>query len=675
MKIRAGCVVLLLASLAAAQDRPRKPPQQPEILKSYVATQNGRLENELATLIQKRSETPANDQPYHELKIDLRIMQRWLVQQLTQADPFSDAQAVYWLRHRDMNDLIATVDGWAIGQGGKPATRVQVESMAAIHKLTYDLKPVTSVAELDAVLVPLRGPLLRSLGDQTGKAADMRPDMPKVALDKPAADQPQSAEPPSLDQLSTTVTRLTISIPLRQQLLAAVAATRQAEGDEQAALLDMLRSAVELASALQSNVAVDVASRPVIEAQLGEAVSLYSDPRLRDAAETRLKGLSQYRELAGRVSSLPLAPDTVRALAPAFAYARANPADSATVLGAIETYAGIEQKLAALKPAESSDLISRTSQAQFKQLLDLRAGFLEDAEKLGGGGMFASAPKDLADRIAAMNKTASMLDILKRHPQTMTTLGALKPRPTGGLERRATQALVKLATDDDAQQFITNLDKLATTWTNAQQSLATPIPAEIMQKYANTTWEAFQTRVRDVVTEAANAAASTGTLDGAKVDSITRLLGVIDRMRALGELETRLSVDAAVNRWADCAMDDDKLTKLLDSYRNDFAQIVTDTLAGTGGEKEAQRLTRRYQGLLNTLDLIARAAEPCQQLPAGPMGQVARLTTPSDKAPYAHVRYLSFMTDLIELTRMSAEADVDAINKLQDQMLDHLNKR
>jgi hypothetical protein len=365
----------------------------------------------------------------------------------------------------------------------------------------------------------------------------------------------------------------------------------------------------------------------------------------------------------------------VRALSPAFAYARANPDEAAAVLGAIETFAGIEQRLAALKPEESNELISRTAQAQFKQLLDLRVGFLEDAEKLGGGGMFISSPKDLTDRIAAMNNAASMLDILKRHPQTMATLVALKPRPTGGLERRATQALVKVASDEEARQFISNLDKLATVWTDAQQALTTPIASDVMQKYAGTSWEAFQTRIRDTVTEAANAGASTGTLDAAKIDSVGRLLGLVERIRSLGELDARLTIDAAVNRWADCAMDNEKLTKLLDSYRNDFAQIVADTLAGAGGDREAQRLARRYQGLLTTLDLISRAAEPCQQLPAGPMGQVARLTTPSDKAPYAHVRYLSYLTDLIELTSMSAEADVETINKLQDQMLDHLNKR
>lgn len=674
MKMRVGCVVLMFASLVAAQDKPRRQAPQPEILKSYVATHTARIENELATLIQKRAETPVSDQPYHELKIDLRIIQRSLIHQLTKADAFSDTQAVIWLRHRDLDGLIAIVDGWAAQQAGQQASRKQIEGMTAVHRVTFNPGEPNGVAGLDAMLVQLRAPLLLALGDQTGKSVDMRPTLPKVVHEK-TTDTPPPAEPPTLDQLSTTVTRLTISITLRQQLLAAVAAARQADGEEKDKMLGMLRSAVDLATALQSNVAVDAASRPIIESQLGEAVSLYSDARLRDAAESRLKALSDYRELAGRVLSLPLSPDTARAVAPAFAYARAHPSDAGALLGAIDSFAGIEQKLATLKPEDSSDLIGRTAQAQFKQLLDLRAGFLEDAEKLGGGGMFTASPKDLTDRIKSMTDTAAMLEILKRHPQTLSTLLALKPRPTGGLERRATQALVKLSTDAEAYQFIANLDKMATTWTGAQEALSTPIAADIMQKYANTTWEAFQTRVREVVTDAANSAASTGALDVSKIDSIGRLLGVIDRMRTLGELDSRLRVDAAVNRWADCSIDNEKLTKLLDSYRNDFAQIVTDTLAGTGGEKEAERLTRRYQGLLNALDVVARAAEPCQQLPAGPMGQIARLTTPSDKAPHAQIRYLSFMTDLIELTRLSPDADVDAINKLQDQMLDHLNKR
>ena len=677
--------VVLFATLALAQPRPGgggggaprppQPPQQPAVLKSYVETHSTRLEVELATFIQKRAETAQADASYLEMQIDLRILQRWLIRQIIEPDPYSDAQAVMWLRHRDLNDLIATVDAWSTAQRGVLPTRQQQEAMAAIRKVTFDMKPAEQVAALDALLGSLRSPLLAAIADKTAKAPEMRPVIKKVAAPADPASHTEPAEPPTVDQLSTRITQLTITIPLRQQLLSAVAATKSAEGEEKQLMLEMLRAAVDLAGALQSNLGVDASTRPQIEANLGEAVSLYSDSRLREAGEKRLKALAQYRQLAGRVSSLALPPEIVRALAPAFAYARENPNESAKVLGAIDAFAQIESQLPTIRPPAGIELLGRQIEAQFKQLLNQRAGFMEDAEKLKGTGMFVTSPDDLVKRIDAMKQPIAMIDVLKRQPQTMATLLELKPRPTGSLERRTTQSLVKMVDDEAAQSFVQNLDLLATTWTSAQKSLANKMDEAMVTKYAGSTWGAFETRVRGVVTDAVNGAAATGTIDAAKLESLQRLLGMIERLRTLAALDAKLTVDAAVNRWADCSLDNDKLAKLLDSYRNDFAAIVNATLQGGGDEKEAVRLAKRYQGLLNTLDRVAESADQCQQLPSGPVGQIARFATPSDKAPFGHVRYLSFATDLIELTRMSADADVETINKMQDQMLDRLNKR
>ncbi len=682
-----GCLCLIAAvSVASAQPRQgqgqgggrdgqRQPPSPPPILKGYVETQSSRLETELATLIQKRAETSKADAAYLEMQIDLRILQRWLMKQTLDVDPYSDAQAVMWLRHKDLNALIETVDAWSTSKRGVAPTREQGDAMLAINKLTFGMKSLDDVAAFDQLLGTLRGPLLAVLADKDAKAPEMRPSLIKPAPAVANAGTPAvTAEPPSIDQLATRVTQLAISVPLRQQLLSAVAAARVAEGEEKSLMTDMLRTAVELAGALQSNLGVDATSRPLVEAQLGEAVSLYSDSRLREAAEQRLKTMSQYRQLAGRVSSLSLPPDTVRALAPAFAYARENPNESAKILGAIDAFSQIESQLQALRPTSTTDLPGRQAEAQFKVLLNHRAGFMEDAERLKSTGMFTSSPDDLVKRVDDMKKTIAMIEVLKRHAQTMATLLELKPRPTGALEKRVTQSLVKMADDEAAQTFILNLDLLARTWSDAQKSLAKKVDEAIVTKYTGATWGAFETRVRGVVADNANTAAATGAIDAAKLQSLQRLLSMIERLRTLAVLDARLSVDAAVNRWADCALDNEKLAKLLDSYRNDFAAIVTATLQGGGDENEANRLTRRYQGLLNTLDRIAEASERCQQLPTGPLGQVARFTTPSDKTPFAEVRYLSFATDLIELIRMSADATVEEINKQQDQMLQRLNR-
>jgi hypothetical protein len=656
-----------------AQDRGRRSETpQPAILKAYVPTQTARIEGELATLIQKRAETPAAAMAYHEMRIDLRIVQRWLVSQLLAAEPYSDLQAVLWLRHRDLDGLISTVDSWATTQTANPS-RIQSEAMGKLSKATYDLKPVDSVAGLDGFFTALRSPLLIALGDATGKAQDMRPALPKRA-DQPDKPEAEPTEPPTLDQLSNQITRLAISIPLRQQLLSAVAATRAAEKKEQEEMLSMLRSAVELSSALQSNVGVDAASRSTIETQLGEAVSLFSDPRLRDSAQERLKGLSQYRQLAGRVSSLALSPEFVLALAPAFEYARSQPDQSGKVLGAIETFAQFEQQLPAIKPAAASDAVGRAAEAQFKQLLNLRAGFMEDAGKLKVNSAFASTPDDLSRRIDQMKQSMELLEVLKRLPQTQATLVQLKPRPTGALERRITQSLVKLDSDSASRNYLVGLDALATAYSNASQALAERVDEAVVQKYAGTTWEKFESHIKQSATDSASAAAVSGAVDSRATASIQQTLAVVERLRTLATLDARLTIDAPINRWADCSLGQEKLTSLLDQYRSDFAQVVTDTLAGKGDAESAAGLRGRYRGLFRTLEQIASVADACVQLPSGAMGQVGSLTTPSDKAPFGRVRFLSYMTDLLDLTRSSAEADLSSVETLETRMLEGLGR-
>lgn len=683
MKYRSAVVVLsLFAGVAWGQQPPRKPPaaQQPEVLKSYVADRLAGVERELADLIQERVGTASQDLPYLELRIDLRILQRWLTRQLLSPEPYSDAQAVIWLRHRDLSDVIATVDGWAKTQSGVATKRTQTEAMTAIRKATYDLKDAADTGAIDALLVPLRTPLLAALGDATGKAPDMRPEIRKPVTTAPTDhDDPAPAEPPSLDQLATRVSQLTVSMALRQQLIACIAAARVADEDERGKLLGMLRNAVELAQAIQSNLGVDATSRATIETSLSEAVALFSDPRLRDAGQARLDNLQQYRALAGRVTSLALAPEVMRAIAPAFAYARENPDAATKILGAIEAFAALEAEIAQHKPAAATDLVGRQIEANYRAVLNERAGFLEEAGKLKGSGMFVSNPDDLQKRIASMRTALDTVRTLKQLSATQQILLELKPRPTGALEKRMTQAVAKLADPDAAQResgraYLHQLDELATHW-DALQKLLVGADEPAAQKYAGLAWSALQTRARTLATDAVNIAASTGSADTAKIDAIKRLAPLVEQIRMLGQLEQRLATTDSLNRWADCTLNQERISRLLDTYRADFAAIVASTLKGDPDARETQQLRQRYRGLLTTLETLALAAEGSAQLPEGPRGQIARLTTPSHNSPHARIRYLSLMTDLIELTRMSALTDADAISKLEGQMLQRLNRK
>jgi hypothetical protein len=674
--------LLLCGICAEAQAQERKKPAHPAALKKYIADETVRFEREIADRIRRRSETSQQDLPYVELQIDLRVLARWLATQVTAVDAFSDAQAVAWLRYRDIVALIPSVDTWATAQKGNVPTKTQTTALAALHKATFDLKNAGSVGEIDGVLIGLRAPLLLSLGDKDGKAADARPARKPGPTTTATVATPSTATPPAepltLDQLSMRVTQLTISVPLRQQLLGAIGVAKAAEGEAADRMTSVLRSAVELAAAVQSNVAVDPAARSQLETEIGEAVALFSDPRLRDAGQKRLDDLKEYRQLTGRVMSLALTPETLRQLQPAFLYANQNPEQGGKVLAAVETFARVDREMAAPRPA-TQDPIGRQIDAQAKLYTTERAGFLGDIDRLKPGSAVAADPAQITQRVEGMEKISAGIFVLRRLAQSQTTLLELKPRPTGGLEKRITQTVVKLGDNDvsardTARTYLTDVDRLAQAWTDVRGIIAKPVDDAAMQKFTGMTWSAVDARLRATATEQASTLASPiGGLDDAKLDGMVRGATMIEQVQKLADLESRLAAATAVTRSADCTVTPDKFAKLMDDYRKDFAALFTACLQG-GDPKPLTAAVDRYRGVMSVLDRLASLQAECETLPDGTRGLISRLTTPSEGAPFGTIRYLSLMTDLIDLFSGAAEAEPEAIDKLRQQMLDRLNR-
>ncbi|HEY0010173.1 MAG TPA: hypothetical protein VGB55_15720 [Tepidisphaeraceae bacterium] len=659
-------VLATFSGLATAQEKRREKPAQPVLLKNYVAERIARLERETAELIRTRADATA-DSAYRELRIDLRILQRWLTQELLTPAPYSDAQAVVWLRHKDLAEVTSIVDK-RFATGAAPPTKAQTDALGIVRKATFDLRPIETTAALDAALAPLGSALLGVLGEP-GKLVVMRPAV------QAAQGGASGGEAASADQLAGRVTQLSVSPALRQQLIAAAAAARTSTGEEAQAQTQMLRAAVELASAMQSNVGVDPAARAEMEAQIGEAIALYSEPRLREAGQQRLDAMSGYRKLAGDVASLSLVPETLRAVQPVINYARANPQESGKVMKALNQFAELEKEAAAFRPSGAGDAISRQGDAQAKLFFNHRATFLETCGRLQGGGAFAAGPEELAEPIEAMKQTAERVQILRRLQKSQTALLELKPRPTGGLEKRINQSLARYADPDPAVQksahdFIRDLDRLAAGWSSARASLAKPVAPETVQKYTGQAWPAIETQLRALAADSATAAASGGELEQAKLATLTAAAAMLEQLRTLADFESKLALSPALSRWADCDMNQEKLDKLLDSFRGEFNQTAQATLQGTptGGA------IARYRGLLTALQQLGAYADACAKLPEGTVGSVSRLATPSDDAPFATERYLSFMTDVLEIHRISAEADMDTMGKVEKQMLERLNR-
>ncbi len=694
MNHRRRCLALALLvaapSLAQSQDRPNRPPadraQHPAVLKVYVADQVKKVEQELADLIQRRSATRATDLPYLDLQIDLRIVSRWLAQEVLVADPMSDAQAVAWLRLRDMQTMIATIDAWAPQQSGRTPAKPQADALKAINKATYNLPQQADSGVIDGVLQPLRAPLLIALGDAKGEAPDMRPPNPAPGATTQPKKDPTDPAPPvtaplTLDQINGRVTQLPLSPALRQQLLAAVAAARSAQGNESTTMTEMLRRSMDTVLSMQADISVDPTGRAEMEQKLGQAVSLYTDPRLRDAADKTFDELIRYREGATKMAAIGLPRDKMQSLAPVFAYARAHPQDQTKLLEAVTRFATLEKEVGEMKTPASAVLGSRQVDAQLKAYTAAREAFLSECENLAnaGGGAFTSDSSAVPGRAADMERVASFLRVLMRLAQTQERLLTLKPRPTGSFEKRILQTLAKLNDNDatvraSAQTLLQQVDEIASAWTDAQEATANPIEPEAFKALAGKAWPEIEVKLKTTATELTSAIATGGAPDAARLNTLRQSKALLADVRKIVDLRVQLVGATALARWADCNLTPAKIDALLELHRSDYGPLIAAALDGNGDEKALKQQQMRYRGLLTTLHRAADRAAGCEALPADARGLVGRLTTPSEKTPHQSIRFVSFVSDLIEFARASPEVDQVEITQLQDQMLMTLNR-
>ena len=674
-------VLLLLPTLSPAAQSAEKPKKdnkaaQPSAVRDFVNSETGRLEGEVVGLIQQHAALAAGATAWLDLRIDSRILSRWVCQQLLNADPNSDTQAIVWLRYTDALSLSATLDAANLTAAPTPA---QAAALAKIHKATFDLKDIENTADLDKTLSAFRDPLFAALN--AGKPVDVRPAMPSVVNAGGAKESATTTDVPlTLDQMMPRVTQLSISAPLRQQLMAAISSAKAQTGEDAEKLTGALRDAIALASVLQTNLAVDPDARASMEQQLGEAIALYSDPRLRDAGQQRLAGLQEYRLIATRVAAMKLPPEMMKAFTPAVAYGRDHPESIDTILTTIRKFATLDAQMATKRPALATDAPSRAAEQQLKNYAVERAGLLGEVESMSGGGAFNVTPDNLADHVAKLQKIAQLYDLLKNLPTMQQQLLALKPKPTGGLEKRITQAVVHSANLDDPQQpdstqLLINVAALAASWQAAQAEAAKPIADDPMHVYTGKSWAEANAALKQMATELTTSVAAGGEIDTAKLAALGRAPAVFEGVRRVAAITDKLGDAKGLARWADCNFDEKKLTGTLDAYQTDFSAIASATLTGTGDDKTLANVQKKYRGLLATLNTIAAVAPACEKIPADLAALLSRLTITSDHTPReASVRALCWTTDLIGLMQAAPDTDAAAIGKLRDRLLLTLNR-
>ena len=652
---------MLTTSPARAAKKEAKS-EQPATLRNFVESETDRLEQEMAALIQQKAAVAAASSGWLDLRIDSRVISRWTCQQLFSTGPMSDAQAVAWLRYQDALSLSATLDSANLAAAPSAA---QAAALVKIHRSTFDMKDADSIAAIDAYLTALRDPLLVALNAK--KSDDLRPPLleAKFTAKKAAA---TSEAPLSLEAMSTRVTQLSISVSLRQQLLAAIGGAKAATPEDAPNVTAMLRDAIGMATMLQTNFAVDPEARARLEKELGQAVVLYSDPRVREAGQRKLNGLKQYRILASRVAAMKLSPELLKAFAPVITAARDQPEEADKMLSAVEEFSRVDAHMATVRSSVATDAASRAAEQQLKNFAAQRNVVL------------SAAPDEVAGEVAKLKQTADLYDLLKSLPQTQTQLLTLHPRPTGALEKRLMQAVVHSAADGDPQQeasiaTLTAVGAFVSNWQAAQEAMLKPVDDAEMKKFTGKTWSDATAAVRSTAAELASATASGADLDVAKIQSLSRIPAVLRGVRRGAAVSAALGDAKALARWADCDLDEKKIAAILQGYQAESSPVASAVIEGGGDDKSLTDLENRYRGLLNTLDLIAAAIPACEKMPTDLGWLLCRLTTPSDHTPReAPVRKLCWTTSLLALMQAEPDGGGDIATQIHDRMLQDLNR-
>ena len=699
---RAGVVILLaaaaLAQLASgsalAQERRESGRQagraaaRPDGLpvEPFFDDFNEWLESDLVAHMKQRATTSPDLVPRLELQIDLRVVARWLLAESAKAPAGSELQCCTYLRAIHVLGAAAHVAAHT-QRAGKP-TPPQADAMAKLHDLTFRLPDSASVKQADdlckniaALLVTASGPLPAGLKE-----------LPLMRPPAPQAERTVRDGSPTLAELSERVKNMGVSPGLRQQLIelsqAAERAEKAAKGPaprdprlppgakapdpspaqpaDAAALVEMLERAVALADALQKGLAVGDQARAKMESQLAEGLVLFTDPRLRASGVKRVSALDQYRRTVERIRRLNLTPAMQKRLAPAFVYAQENADQGPKVIEALETYLDLCARHDARPNANTAAQNGKAGEREAKLLEELarqftahRTEFIETAAGLGGasGADTPGGPEALGQLLARMRTTLHLETTVEKAPRALQLLNTYRPKPFGGLEKRVTVSLVALTdpkpslAKDDAEKFLPELVALA----GYAGELAGPagdapaeggataagIPADVVKAYTRGKLNAFETKCRELISDQVNQLASGNALEPAKIARLDAARALGAALREAADLEGALRRADVLTRWADWSLDAATLRAVLTPYREALASSYEAFASDTAAPATSATVRARYAPVIDLLKDAARRADACAALPGGVAGELSKLMTPLNNAPFADERYAS----------------------------------
>jgi hypothetical protein len=399
------------------------------------------------------------------------------------------------------------------------------------------------------------------------------------------------------------------------------------------------------------------------------------DPRTRDAGKARVESLAQYRQLVGRLAKLSLSREQMEQLSPAIGWAQAGGEPGQKFMAALEKYFDVCGKWDALVPQGSgsgsgavSPLLRRAYDDLVAHFAKERTAFWIDATKAGSATSQGNGG-DLETRLGELVRLHGVMDDVFAMNKSFDTLNAFKPRPVGGLEKKAQIAALAAASNSglanrtDGEKFLKAVRRLAEL---AQKLSAQPlsgVPSPVAQAWAGGKAELFEARWKGIVLEQTQSLAA-GAIDlDARAARLETALVMGEALRAAAELEAGLPKADALSRWVDWGADVPRLRTILDPYKQAmsaaFAGFATDQLEAV---EQWNKMRGRYQPLIALINRDAAYAEQCERMPIGFAADVARLATAMEGGPFGTERFAGYAVGVwAALERSGEEAAADRV--------------
>lgn len=662
--ILVGAIAAIGRSGALAQDAPATQLTEPSPGASALSDQASGVETAIAGLLQQRRAAAA---PLLDLQIDLKILQRWLLLRAVDADDdaMRDAASLRVTHLQAVTEELTK----RLDAGPKTLSSTQLDGLASLHQLTFRLPELKSIAAMDEVCKTVALNLINAAGPTPAETQNF-PIMRPRPLDQATIQTPGATSPPA--DLRMRIAALSVSEPLRQALLNLLPQAADPKQRDSGDLQSLLSSAIDLCDVLQRGVGIDPSTKPKTEKQLTEALVLCGDVRTRSAGKARMAVLDQYRRSLGQIQALRLPPALRDKLAPAFLWAAKSIEHGPQVLEEIDRYSRLCSRYDALHD-------SATLPANIRKIIDPlqrrfateRAAFLEEAQAFATGTFF-SPPPTLEAHVNQMTRLLDDIDAVEQLPHALQTLAAYKPRPAGGLDRRANIVLSELAgakesTREQAMRFATDAVHLA----QASESLTAPtknLTPEIIKTYTRDRLSAVEGRRTSLVTDLASQLAAGRGLDRTDFARLQTLKDLLDALPEAASFETALGKVDVLNRWADWAIPPDRLKAITEPYREAtaaaFEGFASDNSTPISRWPE---IHQTYTPLIAFIVRDIQYADACAHLPTGLFADLSKLMTPMNAQPFATERFISFSTMAWSLytdaaQSRSADAMLEAID-------------